>query len=416
LQNRGPSDRRPVAGFSLMAQGLRSPTWQATARTLLLAAVLVYTAATALRVVARKHYVFLPGYVRWAVTPVPQVTGPTHLLVLFTDHFEPNRQVSVAADWMKRYAAMAARHRDAAGRSPQHTWFYPAEQHEPTILEILRGGVRNGLGEVEFHFHHDFDTSTSLRPRLEQGLEQFAAYGFNRTVTNETRFAFIHGNFGLDNSTGAYFCGVNDELRLLSQLGAFADFTFPSVYLESQPPVVNRLYAARDDERPRSYDTPLPLDALARREADLMIFEGPLVFAPTWRLRRLFLELDDGSIHPGMPADPARIRAWLRARVHVPSRPEWVFIKLFAHGASSQGDMEAVTGTAFDGLLDGLESRYNDGRRFVLHYVTARQAYNIAMAAVDGHGGDPEAFLDYRIPRYLSNARLSSEPLSASRR
>lgn len=404
--------RDSIAAFGLTADGFRLHLWRAAWK-LLLSVILVYIGATAARVVARKHYVFLPGYVRWAVTPTPPVSGPTHLLVLLTDHFEPNRQAGVAADWMSRYAAMSARHRDAAGRQPQHTWFYPGEQYEPAILDILRGGVRQGLGEVEFHFHHDFDTSASLRPRLEQALEQFAAYGFNRTVTNETRFAFIHGNFGLDNSTGPFFCGVNDELRLLSQLGAFADFTFPSVYLESQPPVVNSIYAARDDERPRSYDRALPLAALARREADLMIFEGPLVFSPTWRVRRLFLELDDGSIHPGLPADPARIAAWLRARVHVPSRPEWVFIKLFAHGASSEGDIEAVTGKAFDELLSALESGYNDGRRFVLHYVTARQAYNIAMAAVEGHDGDPEAFLDYRIPPYLSSAGGSSEELSA---
>jgi hypothetical protein len=396
-----------------MAKRRRPHAWRATIRTVLLSLALLYIGATAARVVARKHYIFLPDYVRWAVTRAPAVSGPTHLLVLITDHFEPNRQEAVAADWMDRYAAMAAPHRDAAGRRPQHTWFYPAEQYEPAILDILRNGVRKGFGEVEFHFHHDFDTSASLRPRLEQALEQFAGYGFNRTVANETRFAFIHGNFALDNSTGPYFCGVNDELRLLSQLGAFADFTFPSVYLDSQPPVVNSIYAVRDDDRPRSYDTALPLAALARQEADLMIFEGPLVFSPTWRPRRLFLELDDGNIHEGMPADPARIKSWLRARVHVPSRPEWVFIKLFAHGASSAGDMEAVTGTAFDQMLTGFETGYNDGRRFVLHYVTARQAYNIAMAAVDGHGGDPEAFLDYRIPPYLSSAGTSSEGLSA---
>ena len=72
------------------------------------------------------------------------------------------------------------------------------------------------------------------------------------------------------------------------------------------------------------------------------MFEGPLVFTPSWNLRRLFLELDDGDIHPAMPADPRRIPRWMRARVHVPERPEWVFIKLFGHGAETRADMDAI--------------------------------------------------------------------------
>lgn len=404
-----------VRVFRGTSKRLRPKTWPGVAVRLLVVLLLAYVGATAARVVARKHYVFLADYLRWTMTPTPAVTGPTHLLVLLADHFEPDRQPLVVADWLKRYAFRAMRHRDAAGRRPQHTWFYPAEQYEPAILAMLREAVQSGLGEVEFHFHHDFDTSASLRPRLERSLQQFADYGFNKTVTHETRFAFLHGNSGLDNSNGPYFCGVTDELRLLARLGAFADFTFPSVYLDSQPSVVNRLYAARDDDRPRSYGEPLPLAALTTGEAELMIFEGPLVFSPTWRVRRLFLELDDGSIHPGMPAHPARIRAWLRAGVHVPARPEWLFIKLSAHGASSEADVEAVTGSAFDELLTALETNYNDGGRYVLHYVTARQAYNIAMAAVDGHGGDPERFLDYRIPPYLANAATSGEGIIARR-
>ncbi len=370
---------------------------------MLMLAVL-YAGATTARVVARKYYVFLPGYVRWTLTPAATGQGPTHLLVLVADHFEPNRQLATTTTWMERYRLMAARHADATGRRPQHTWFYPGEQFEPAIFEVLRRAVGDGLGEVEFHFHHDLDTAEALRPRLQEALARFASFGFNRTADGATHFAFVHGNFGLDNSNGPLYCGVDTELSMLRELGAFADFTFPSIYQDSQPSSVNTIFAARDDSGPKSYDRPLPLTALREGRADLMMFEGPLVFAPTFNPRRLFLELDDGDIHPGMRASAARIPRWLRAGVHVPGRPEWLFIKLFAHGAGSLADMEAVTGPDFDGMLSALERDYNDGQRFVLHYITAREAYNIAMAAVDGHGGDPTPYLDYAIPPYLSSS------------
>ena len=135
-----------------------------------------------------------------------------------------------------------------------------------------------------------------------------------------------------------------------------------------------------------------------------MIFEGPLVFAPTLNVRRLFLQLDDGNIHPSVPASPARADTWVRANVHVPQRPEWVFIKLFAHGAESPADVDAVTGSDFDETLAYLEREYNDGQRYVLHYVTAREAYNVAMAAVDGHSGNPADYLDYLVKPYVSSA------------
>jgi len=372
----------------------------------------MYAAATVVRVVARKHYVFLPGYVTWNFTPAPVVRGPVHLIVLFADHFEPNRQLSVAKDWLDRYVSMASRHHDADGRAPQHTWFYPAEQYEPAIMRLLHDTTRGGFGEVEFHFHHDYDTEDSLRSKVVQALDQYAAFGFNRTIDGQTRFAFLHGNFGLDNSNGPFYCGVPTELRMLRELGAFADFTFPSIYQDSQPSVVNQIYAARDDERPKSYDTPLPLSALRTGDADLMIFEGPLIFNPTLNPRRLFLELDDGDIHPAMKASPRRADAWVRANVHVPQRPEWVFIKLFGHGAESPADMEAITGREFDETLGYLEEHYNDGRQYVLHYVSAREAYNIAMAAVDGNSGNPANYLDYVVPPYLSSARRTTPPLA----
>jgi hypothetical protein len=41
--------------------------------------------------------------------------------------------------------------------------------------------------------------------------------------------------------------------------------------------------------------------------------------------------------------------------------------------------------------------QYNDGHRHRLHYVTAREMFNIARAAMDGRSGDPADYYDYLI-------------------
>jgi hypothetical protein len=44
-----------------------------------------------------------------------------------------------------------------------------------------------------------------------------------------------------------------------------------------------------------------------------------------------------------------------------------------------------------------LTTRYNDGVRWKLHYVTAREMYNVVLAALSGCSGDPHAFRNYRL-------------------
>ena len=334
--------------------------------------------------------------------PAP-VKGPTHIFFLYTDHFEPDYSPSKTQEWADRYVRLAARHRDADGRPPQHTWFYPGEQTNADIMKILQGLVHQGLGEVEMHLHHGFDTKDSLRVTFRDAIEDFQQYGFLKTVDGQTHWAFIHGNFSLDNANSAWLCGVNDEISLLHELGCFCDFTFPSVYENAQPPAVNAIYAAKDDPGPKSYARVYPLSALKTGAADLMIFEGPLVLTPSLNLRHLFLDVEDGDIHAAVPASGRRVDDWIRAGVHVPGHPDWLFVKIYTHGVSSPEDEDAAIGPSFDAALTYLETHYNDGQRYVLHYITARQAYNLAMAAADGLSGDPSPYYDRTIPRYISS-------------
>lgn len=387
------------------------------ARLAVIVVVAGYLAATAARVYARNYYLFLPGYVRWMTsTDVAPAGGPTHIFVLFADHFEPDYDAAKTREWSARYASMAARHRDADGRMPQHTWFYPGEQPDAEIFSTLQDLVHRGFGEVEMHLHHAYDTADSLRVLFGWSIPAFQQYGFLKTVDGRTAWSFIHGNFGLDNGNGQWLCGVNDEIRLLHEMGCYCDFDFPAVYELSQPPLVNTIYAAKDDPRPKSYDTPYPLSALRNGTADLMMFQGPLLLAPSTSLRHLFIDVEDGDIHPAVPATARRVDRWVRAGVHVSGRPDWIFIKLFAHGISSPEDEQEVVGPDFDNALSYLERTYNDQRRYVLHYVTAREAYNLAMAAADGKTGDPEQYYDATIPPYLSSAPRPAAELTVRAR
>lgn len=376
---------------------------------LVIAIPIVYVAAFSARLHARGYTMFFRDYVRWLVTPSPAVSGPTQVFVLFVDHFEPDYNAARVASWSKRYQAFAARHHDSVGRVPQHTFFYPAEQAQPDILSELRQLTQAGMGEVELHFHHDFDTAATLRAKLAQGIAELQRYGFLLTTGGETRFGFIHGNWGLDNADGPWLCGVNEELALLKELGCYGDFTFPSVYDWAQPPLINRIYAAEDDERPKSYSDARPLTELDR-PASLMIFEGPVVFSPSLNIKHLFFDLDDGNIHASVPASSKRADSWVRANIHVPERPDWVFVKLFAHGISTPEDEEAVLGPALDRTLSYLERRYNDGRQYRLRYITAREAYNLARAAAFGAKGGPDAYLNEPIAPYVAGRRSAPQP------
>jgi hypothetical protein len=388
-------------------------------RALFYSLLAVYLGAFGARAYVRHYAIFLPDYLlRWSIVGTRPLFSakPTHVMLLMVDHFEPRGRNKNVAEWGRRYTALASRHRDSRGRPPQHTWFYFGEQARGSALEALSTLTAAGLGEVELHHHHSFFTEDKLRAALSAAIARFQQYGFLRAVDGRTQFAFVHGNSGLDNSNGDAMCGVNTELRLLHELGAFADFTFPSLYETSQPRHVNSIYAARDDDKPKSYDRRLPISTLGNGTADLMMFEGPLIFSPSLNARHLFLDLDDGDIHAAEHASPARVDRWIRANVHVPERPDWVFVKVFAHGAATAADTDAVVGPDFDATLSYLERAYNDGTRYVLHYVTAREAYNVVRAAADGATGDPSQYFDAYAPPYIANAASRRRAIGSASR
>ena len=330
-----------------------------------------------------------------------------HLIFLFADHFEPQGRDSVR-DWVRRYGALADRHRDADGRPPRHTWFCTGA--EEWALEELTPACEAGLGEIEFHLHHGNDTSESLRQLIEERKERFNRFGALVARDGSQHYAVVHGKWSLDNSRGREHCGVNDELRLLRETGCFADFTFPA-WGRMQPRRINSIYYADDDpNRPKSYDDGADVRVGGEPVGDLMIFQGPGTLSGLpdrlgrFRAMRAFADAAwlTCGVNSYFRATPGRIRRWIAANVHVKGRPEWVFVKAHAHRARPR-HIAAHTGEQAHEMYTYLESEYNDSERWVLHYATAREAYNIVKAAEAGMSGNPGDYRDFIVPPYRNS-------------
>ncbi len=355
-------------------------------------------------------WAYLADQLHPPTSTVQAAAGPTHVMFTFVDHFEPHEQKAMD-HWMTAYPAMANRHRDGDGRHPQHTWFwYFAKSDGAESLRFLRQLSQltyDGYGEVELHLHHFNDNEQTFLEKITRMIRLSQATGAMITAEPRPRttFGFIHGMWALDNSRHGKECGVNNEITLLKRLHCYADFTHPS-WGPMHPRTVNRLYYVTDDPlRPKSYDWGTPMHVGGSTVGDLLIFEGPSVV----RLNGWRPTYYHGDITMEDLPTPERIDAWVRTGVHVQGRPEWVFIKVFTHGAVPRDD-EAVLGAWADHLHGYLEEHYNDGTRYVLHYVTTREAYNIAKAAEAGKSGNPNDYRNFSIPPYANRLLVASVP------
>jgi hypothetical protein len=90
------------------------------------------------------------------------------------------------------------------------------------------------------------------------------------------------------------------------------------------------------------------------------------------------------------------MKQWLDCNIHVQGKEDWVFIKLHTHGAQ-EDTMQVLLDGPLDKFFNDLGNQYNDGKNYILHYVTAREMYNIVKAAEAGNEGDPNDFRDYII-------------------
>lgn len=335
----------------------------------------------------------------------------THVMFCFVDHYEPQwgKNISIEQErarvdrWLYEYPEVAKKFKDADGHPPKHSFFYPEEEYRREHLDKIAYICAQGFGEIEVHLHHDDDTSDNLRKTLtrftETLHENHGAFCRNQT-TGKLEYAFIHGNWCLNNSRpDGRLCGVNDELIVLKETGCFVDMTFPSAPSDTQPAFANEIYYAKDNPgHSNSHNVGKPVERDGKPWGDLMLITGPL--ALNWRRlkKKIFPQIENSDIRGNMPPTPDRIDLWMNTQISVKNKEDWLFVKIHTHGTQEES-MDTLLGEPFANMCRYLENKYNDGKKYKLHYVSAREMYNIVKAAEADVQGEPGDYRDFIIPK-----------------
>lgn len=354
------------------------------------------------------------GWQQWVRRP--PVGDPLHVMIAVADHFEPaifpwsqgqfaprDEQEQRLERWCREYPRTMEKWRDAEGFPLRHTYFYPAEQHDPGLIARLAEHCHTGWGEIEIHLHHGVNA-----PDTPENTEA-ALISFRDSLEKEgclarwdgrgpARYAFVHGNWALANSARGHCCGVDEEMEILARTGCYADLTLPAAPSPAQVAKINALYECA---------LPLSRRAPHRRGRDLcvgtsprvfpLIIQGPLGVTFRHPRRRRFMPgIENSELSGTNPATLHRLGLWRRAAITVQGRPDWLFIKLHCHGMDPR-DEAAMLGSPIQRFLQELLENGRGGSEYKVHFVTAREMVNIALAACDGRDGDPGDFRDYRL-------------------
>lgn len=349
---------------------------------------------------------WLPGYLSGRFRQ--SGSGATDLILTVCDHFEPfhatdkDGALQRMRIWQERLPEVQRGQHDADGVLPKHTFFYPIEQYDADVVGALERLAKDTANEVEVHLHHEGETPEQLRQILRKGIHDFNAHGFLTTdASGSKRFAFIHGNWALDDANlNGKGCGVRGELALLREEGCFADLTMPSAPHPTQCRIVNQVYYAKSTARGRSHDRGQPASSSTskfRERLDrLLLVQGPL--GPDFASRKwgVIPRIENGDLTNHNPPSVRRSKLWLDICPAVANRPEWRFVKLHTHGALERNQSVLISDSARQFHQELRMWAKNSGIR--LHYASAREMANIIHAAEDGMAGDAGAFRDHLYP------------------
>ncbi len=357
-----------------------------------------------------------------------------NLIFVIANHFEPawkdggayniDTQLRRVDKWHKMARETGEAVRDADGTKFRHTNFYPGEQYERRMLDKLAEMQREGLGEVEIHLHHGVeapDTSENLRRALLEFRDRLAEEHkcLSRFEGKKDPFyAFVHGNLALANSYQGRFCGVDEEMQILQETGCYADMTLPNAPHPTQVSVINKIYECGlplSEKIPHRKGKPVSVNGNYPQLP--LIFTGPLILNWTRRIKGFPVpRIDDGALSQNQPLDLARLKRWQNANIIVNGQPDWVFVKLYCHGFFDY-DQQATIG---EGAQRFFSEIIEDGEKtggYKVHFASAREAFNMVLAAIDGKKGSPGEFRDYRLQAIMSeqkNVAKSVQEVSAN--
>ena len=341
--------------------------------------------------------------------------NPKRLIFIVANHFEPSwnencepvdwaTQIERVKRWRDQAEKIASTTRDCEGRAFRHTYFFPIEQYHPKLLELLAEMQADDLGEVEIHLHHGVekaDTAENLRRTLVEMRDVLANEHkclSRMDGVDHPMYAFVHGNFALANSAEGHYCGVDQEMQILAETGCYVDMTLPSAPDRSQVPKLNAIYQCG-----RPFEEAVPHRSgknlhVGQKEIKLpIIFTGPLVFNWAERVRGLPApRIDDGSLAANQAMNIERLERWRKANIAVEGKSDWVFVKLVCHGFFDF-DQNSMIGPRAESFFKEVIEQGERTGTYEVYFATAREAYNMVMAAVDGKQGSPGEYRDYLL-------------------
>jgi len=368
---------------------------------------------------------WLPSYAWQRLVRRPAQVSLPHFIIAVANHFEPafslqpcdarvslREQIARVQQWYRDYRAKLGQWRDSDGRPLRHTYFYPAEDCDTRIISEMADHCHAGWGEIEVHLHHGVrtpDTAENTRRALIEFRNVLVAHGCLSRWENggPPRYGFVHGNWALANSMDGQFCGVDDEIQILAETGCYADFTLPSAPERAQVRKINALYECALPLTQRSaHSQGRELTCgITPRTFPLMI-QGPLMVDFKRQIGgRRSPCIENGALTSVRPPSPERLSLWREAGITVKGRPEWIFVKLYCHGMDSR-DREGLLGRPMQDFLEFLTGHIRTTGEYGVHFVTAREMVNIALAACDGQSGNPGEYRDYRL-RLITPNRLA---------
>lgn len=374
----------------------------------------------------------LPSYL-WQRCTRRAPSGQVHLIIAVADHFEPSSlpgnhagyaprdvQEQRVEAWCRRYPQAFAEFHDHDGHRFTHTYFYPAEQYDAGLVQQIADLCHSGWGELEIHLHHgvgDAATAESTRGQIVEFRDVLAReHGClsYEDGSSAPKYAFVHGNFALANSAGGFGCGVDDEMQILADTGCYVDMTYPTTAFH--PAQIAKLNAMYECSRPLQESAPHRhgRDLKAGRRVSTLPFliQGPWALDFDRQARNGIGRFEDAALTAANPPSLRRLHLWKRAAIQVKGRPEWVFIKLDAHGMYPT-DTDTILGADTQHFLRELVSGAGE-RNETLHFVSAREMANIALAACEGREGNPRDYRNYRyrLAKDLSPAQFSNETVA----
>lgn len=374
--------------------GLSSPAWiwlwalhqglwpLAGTACLITVAIGLYALWFAGKILTRRATPWLGSYL---FDPAPRIhrDRPLDICFVFVDRFvpagDPAAQLEAVRNWQKAYGDLLEGHADSRGRCPKHTWFIEPSQLGPEAREQMAHWPERSWGEIEFLFDPSKQGGAEeLRESIGREAELLREMG----ACPQGRFVAARGGAALTGGLQA------EEVAELLHAGCQADLSFPALGSPAQPANVNRILDLHTHSGEVVFDV-ARADNSPPAES-LLLLPGPTHIGLTLGV------FDGGTIGPGDPPYIWRIYHWLAAHVHLPGRPNWVFFVI--HGSTaSDPSRRMLLGKPLDRLWTAMEERFKSpGHR--LHYVTAREAVNIARAAQAGRDGNPSDYRDFRTP------------------